>query len=160
MRKSFLPRAGATVCDVFRAPPATGKAPMGRWTLARLPGQLAWLRRACSGAAMVRGGARPCVSYCMKLELGAPLCILDFIPRRSQGGLHANLAQNRLEIATVEDKLERGDSFVKNSEAVNPDGLCPVIPRSEKEGMKPPYVCLGCSNHMYSNNMITRFHVQ
>jgi hypothetical protein len=35
-----------------------------------------------------------------------------------------------------------------------------VIPRSEKEGMKPPYVCPRCSNHTYSNNMITRFHVQ
>jgi hypothetical protein len=35
-----------------------------------------------------------------------------------------------------------------------------VIPRSEKEGMEPPYVCPGYSNHMYSNNMITRFHVQ
>jgi hypothetical protein len=35
-----------------------------------------------------------------------------------------------------------------------------VIPRSEKEGMKPPYVCPGCSNHTYSNNMITRIHVQ
>jgi hypothetical protein len=35
-----------------------------------------------------------------------------------------------------------------------------VIPRSEKEGTKPPYVCPGCSNHTYSNNMITRFHVQ
>jgi hypothetical protein len=35
-----------------------------------------------------------------------------------------------------------------------------VIPRSEKVGTKPPYVCPGCSNHTYSNNMITRFHVQ
>jgi hypothetical protein len=35
-----------------------------------------------------------------------------------------------------------------------------VIPRSEKEGTKPPYVCPGCSNHTYSNNMINRFHVQ
>jgi hypothetical protein len=35
-----------------------------------------------------------------------------------------------------------------------------VIPRSEKEGTKPPYVCPGCSNHTYSNNMITRIHVQ
>jgi hypothetical protein len=34
------------------------------------------------------------------------------------------------------------------------------IPHSEKEGTKPPYVCSGCSNHTYSNNMITRFHVQ
>jgi hypothetical protein len=34
-----------------------------------------------------------------------------------------------------------------------------VIPRSEREGTKPPYVCPGCSNHTYSNNMITRFHV-
>jgi hypothetical protein len=35
-----------------------------------------------------------------------------------------------------------------------------VIPRSKKEGTKPPYVCPGYSNHTYSNNMITRFHVQ
>jgi hypothetical protein len=35
-----------------------------------------------------------------------------------------------------------------------------VIPRSEKEGTKPPYVCPGCSNHTYSNNMITKFHVK
>jgi hypothetical protein len=36
----------------------------------------------------------------------------------------------------------------------------PVIPHSEKEGTKSPYVCPGCSNHTYSNNMITRIHVQ
>jgi hypothetical protein len=35
-----------------------------------------------------------------------------------------------------------------------------VIPHSEKEGRKPPYVCPGCSNHTYSNNMITKSHVQ
>jgi hypothetical protein len=35
-----------------------------------------------------------------------------------------------------------------------------VIPHSEKEGTKPPYVCPGCSNHTYSNNMISRFHVR
>jgi hypothetical protein len=29
-----------------------------------------------------------------------------------------------------------------------------VIPRSEKVGPKPLYMCLGCSNHTYSNNMI------
>jgi hypothetical protein len=34
-----------------------------------------------------------------------------------------------------------------------------VIPRSELEGMKPPYVCPGCFIHTYSNNMINRFHV-
>jgi hypothetical protein len=39
-------------------------------------------------------------------------------------------------------------------------GVVIVIPCSEKEGMKPPYMCPGCSNHTYSNNMITRFHVQ
>jgi hypothetical protein len=33
---------------------------------------------------------------------------------------------------------------------------CVVIPRSEKEGMKPPYVCPGCSNHTHGNNMINR----
>jgi hypothetical protein len=35
-----------------------------------------------------------------------------------------------------------------------------VIPRSEIEGTKPPYVCPGCFIHTYSNNMINRFHVQ
>jgi hypothetical protein len=35
-----------------------------------------------------------------------------------------------------------------------------VIPHSEKEGTKHPYVCPECSNHTYSNNMITRIHVQ
>jgi hypothetical protein len=35
-----------------------------------------------------------------------------------------------------------------------------VITRSEKVGTKPPYMCPGCSNHTYSNNMITRFYVQ
>jgi predicted nucleotidyltransferase len=36
----------------------------------------------------------------------------------------------------------------------------PVIPRSEIEGTKPPYVCPGCFIHTYSNNIINRFHVQ
>jgi hypothetical protein len=35
-----------------------------------------------------------------------------------------------------------------------------VIPCSEIEGTKPPYVCAGCFIHTYSNNMINRFHVQ
>jgi hypothetical protein len=35
-----------------------------------------------------------------------------------------------------------------------------VIPRSEKVELKPLYVCPGCSNHMYSNNMITRCNVR
>jgi hypothetical protein len=35
-----------------------------------------------------------------------------------------------------------------------------VITRSEIVGTKPPYVCPGCFIHTYSNNMITRFHVQ
>jgi hypothetical protein len=35
-----------------------------------------------------------------------------------------------------------------------------VIPYSEKEGTKPAYVCPRCSNHTYSNNMITRIDVQ
>jgi hypothetical protein len=34
-----------------------------------------------------------------------------------------------------------------------------VIPRSEKEGTKPPYVCPGCSNHMHGNNMINKCNV-
>jgi hypothetical protein len=41
-----------------------------------------------------------------------------------------------------------------------PPRRCPaVIPRSEKEGTKPPYVCPGCSNHMHENNMINRCNV-
>jgi hypothetical protein len=40
------------------------------------------------------------------------------------------------------------------------EGKGGVIPRSEKEGTKPLYVCPECSNHTYSNNMITRIHVQ
>jgi hypothetical protein len=39
-------------------------------------------------------------------------------------------------------------------------GEASVIPRSEIAGTKPPYVCPGCFIHMYSNNMINRFHVQ
>jgi hypothetical protein len=35
---------------------------------------------------------------------------------------------------------------------------CSVIPSSEILGTKPPYVCLGCFIHTYSNNMINRFH--
>jgi hypothetical protein len=35
----------------------------------------------------------------------------------------------------------------------------PVIPRSEKEGTKAPYVCPGCSNHTHGNNMINRCNV-
>jgi hypothetical protein len=34
-----------------------------------------------------------------------------------------------------------------------------VIPRSEKEGTKPTYVCPGCSNHTHDNNMINRCNV-
>jgi hypothetical protein len=34
-----------------------------------------------------------------------------------------------------------------------------VIPRSEKEGTKPPYVCPGCSNHTHGNNIINRCNV-
>jgi hypothetical protein len=34
-----------------------------------------------------------------------------------------------------------------------------VIPRSKKVEPKPLYVCPGCSNHTYSNNMIIRCNV-
>jgi hypothetical protein len=37
--------------------------------------------------------------------------------------------------------------------------LADVIPRSEKEGTKPAYVCPGCSNHTHGNNMINRCNV-
>jgi hypothetical protein len=35
-----------------------------------------------------------------------------------------------------------------------------VKPHSEKAETKPPYMCLGCSNHTYNNNEINRCHVQ
>jgi hypothetical protein len=43
---------------------------------------------------------------------------------------------------------------------IHPDNQSNVIPHSEKEGTKSLYVCRGCSNHTYSNNLITRIHVQ
>jgi hypothetical protein len=52
------------------------------------------------------------------------------------------------------------DHILSTTFSINSVELELVIPRSEKEGTKPPYVCPGCSNHTYSNNMITRFHVQ
>jgi hypothetical protein len=42
-------------------------------------------------------------------------------------------------------------------EPVTPEEI--VIPRSKKAEAKPPYVCRGCLNHTYSNNMINRCHV-
>jgi hypothetical protein len=35
-----------------------------------------------------------------------------------------------------------------------------VILRSEKIETEPPFVCLGCSNHTYNNNMINMCHVR
>jgi hypothetical protein len=35
-----------------------------------------------------------------------------------------------------------------------------VIPHSEIMEMKPPYMCLGCLIHTYSNNMINICHIQ
>jgi ribonuclease HI len=53
-----------------------------------------------------------------------------------------------------------GDSKLVISQLTEEYKCESVIPLSEKEGMKPPYVCPGCSNHTYSNSMITRIHVQ
>jgi hypothetical protein len=72
------------------------------------------------------------------------------------------------EVGWVKDEQEEEVSFGCtwrcSPDAGTPgDGSWPttfVIPRSKKEGTKPPYVCPGCSNHTYGNNMITRFHVQ
>jgi hypothetical protein len=35
-----------------------------------------------------------------------------------------------------------------------------AITHSEKAVTKPPYVCLGCSNHTYNNNMINSAIIQ
>jgi hypothetical protein len=32
-------------------------------------------------------------------------------------------------------------------------------PGFEKMKLKPLYVCSGCSNHMYSNNMVNRYNI-
>jgi hypothetical protein len=39
--------------------------------------------------------------------------------------------------------------------------LGPIVshPSSEKMKPKPLYVCLGCSNHTYSNNMVNRYNI-
>jgi hypothetical protein len=61
-----------------------------------------------------------------------------------------------------------GNNDGGNNQDVNPPPPPPptlehvliiVIPHSEKEGMKPPYLCPGCSNHTYGNNMINRRNV-
>jgi hypothetical protein len=44
----------------------------------------------------------------------------------------------------LDDHLNEGRSDM--------DEWLSVIPRSEKEGTKPPYVCPGCSNHTHDNN--------
>jgi hypothetical protein len=45
-----------------------------------------------------------------------------------------------------------GGANVTNSIWLVSDSSKDVIPRSEKEGTKPPYVCPGCSNHTHGNN--------
>jgi hypothetical protein len=42
---------------------------------------------------------------------------------------------------------------------VNIDLISHAIPRSEKMELKSLYVCLECSNHTYSNNIINRNNV-
>jgi hypothetical protein len=63
-------------------------------------------------------------------------------------------------VSPVQVVLKKGGMIVIHNEKNKLIPQQTVIPRSEKEGTKPPYVCPGCSNHTYSNNMITRFHVQ
>jgi hypothetical protein len=43
-----------------------------------------------------------------------------------------------------------------NVDTITSNKFKAVIPRFEKEGTKPPYVCPGCSNHTHGNNMINR----
>jgi hypothetical protein len=43
---------------------------------------------------------------------------------------------------------------------VNIDLISHAIPRSEKMELKSLYVCLECSNHTYSNNIINRNNVR
>jgi hypothetical protein len=69
----------------------------------------------------------------------------------------ASEAQGILNVhLTVESKTVPTSVFIISSKST----YTAIIPRSEKEGTKPLYVCPGCSNHTYSNNMITRIHVQ
>jgi hypothetical protein len=50
-------------------------------------------------------------------------------------------------LKSVEKKLEIAHCFDREKVL-----FMAVIPRSEKEGTKPPYVCPGCSNHTHGNN--------
>jgi hypothetical protein len=82
----------------------------------------------------------------------------ELIPQRTVTGWWMCIDDRKLNKATQKDHfpLSLIDEMLKR---LANHSFC-VIPHSEKEGTKPPYVCSGCSNHTYSNNMITRFHVQ
>jgi hypothetical protein len=73
-----------------------------------------------------------------------------------------------LEIQGMQGELEELEEEVQDHGVVlmNRDNLINnlqakilLIPRSEKEGTKPPYMCPGCSNHTHGNNMINRCNV-
>jgi hypothetical protein len=53
-----------------------------------------------------------------------------------------------------------GARAIDHGRCMEAGGVCGVIPRFEKVETKPPYVCPGCSNHTYSNNMINMCHVR
>jgi hypothetical protein len=105
-------------------------------------------RMGCQGGACARGSGHGCV----------------WLPssrgRRKLGGVHTAVrGEGGGGLGRPKAKAQLGGRpVVGPGERTQPRRG--VIPRSEKEGTKPPYMCLGCSNHTYSNNMITRFHVQ
>jgi hypothetical protein len=124
--------------DIFSAP---SRQPfLMLWSQLMLMAGSSLLRRSCKwcSATTMR---RCCWSLTSFLVLQPTDEMLKWEPMRN---LRASTSQN-LEFLSVHIMF--------------PKGLL-VIPHSEKEGTKPPYMCTGCSNHTYSNNMITRIDVQ
>jgi hypothetical protein len=62
--------------------------------------------------------------------------------------LKESLAKSPLDLVMPDSKTSKT--------SIQPD----VVPRSEKAESNPLYVCPGCSNHTYSNNMINRCNVR
>jgi hypothetical protein len=63
------------------------------------------------------------------------------------------------EVAFLEHVISIGGVSVDPSKVKDVLNWMPVIPCSEKEGTKPPYMCPGCSNHTHGNNMINRCNI-
>jgi hypothetical protein len=98
-----------------------------------------------------------------RLRSGGPLMTCDLWrplnPPRTSTQVGADRTSDRTRASSLSEAIpsyKTSDGGIDGHDTSNG----PVIPRSEIEGTKPPYVCPGCFIHTYSNNMINIFHVQ